>query len=127
MLTHTLSLNISSPRSVKFEHWKFEPTRSSRCSGGNTSTKISFQESPVLGNSQAHVRRSAACRRTRSATDGPGVPRRRRASSAAPSIHPGEVWTPLVAELPHDVGLYMDLNQEDMLDDHEWAGSAHCR
>jgi hypothetical protein len=32
-----------------------------------------------------------------------------------------EAWTPPVVESPHDIGLYADLNREEMLDDdHEW-------
>jgi hypothetical protein len=50
----------------------------------------------------------------------PPAKRRRRASYAASSVRPGEVWTPLVVASPHDAGLYTDLNREGMLDDYEW-------
>lgn len=45
------------------------------------------------------------------------------ASSVSSSVRPGDVRTPPVVELPHDVGLYVDLNwKEEMLDDHESGG-----
>jgi hypothetical protein len=50
----------------------------------------------------------------------PPAKRRRRASFAASSVRPGEVWTPLSVASPHDAGLYTHLNREGVLDDHEW-------
>jgi hypothetical protein len=50
----------------------------------------------------------------------PPVKRRRRAQSASP-VHPGEVWTPLVANSRHDVRPYMDLEHGGVMsDDREW-------